>query len=66
MRIGLGWRLLLPVLIAGESARLLAQPAGTFTPTGIMTTARFWHTATLLTDGRVLIAGGSGAAGPMA
>jgi|SRR5579872_1643096 len=48
----------IPLFILFCASPAFAQTPGTFTATGSMTMARFAHTATLLVDGRVLIAGG--------
>ncbi len=58
MKIGSVVPLLL-CAVAGHGTIALAQSPGTFSATGSMSEPRAYHTATLLTNGMVLIAGGS-------
>jgi N-acetylneuraminic acid mutarotase len=52
-------------LVAGAPVSALAQSSGTWMTTGSLNIARCAHTATLLPDGQVLVAGGEGANGTM-
>ncbi|HTS56297.1 MAG TPA: kelch repeat-containing protein [Terriglobales bacterium] len=62
-------RVVLPLLLlvtAGPTTVALAQSPGTFTATGKMTVPRSGHTATLLTNGKILVAGGYSDSGVVA
>lgn len=61
-----GGQLDLSATAMDTTAELYNPTTGTFKPTGAMTAGRAQATATLLTDGRVLVAGGFGNHGPQA
>src|SRR5438067_10396270 len=60
-RLILARRIAFPLLLLGAGLALIqpcAGQSGTWTPTGSLATARYGHPATLLPNGKVLVAGG--------
>ena len=55
---GVSWILLPTIALSLTSARPATAAVQRWSPTGSLATAREGHTATLLPDGRVLVAGG--------
>src|SRR5436190_1875396 len=66
IRARVSWILLPTMALSLTSAQPATAVVQGWTPTGSMATARFWHTATPLPDGRVLVAGGYGSSGFLA
>jgi Galactose oxidase, central domain/Kelch motif len=62
--LALAW--VVAVLVAVTASPAAAQASGTWTVTGSLNTARAGHTATLLPNGQVLVAGGKDSAGSLA
>lgn len=52
-----------PAIAIPSSAELYNPATGTWSVTGMLNVARYWHTATLLSNGQVLVAGGFGISG---
>lgn len=55
--------LCLLVFLLGIDPAVVQAQSGTWSPTGSMSSPRLYHTATLLSNGQVLVAGGYGTAG---